>query len=99
VVSAVLSIAGGIGLTVYSLLTNYSAGLRRLIPWRIHLMLDAVAAVVLLVAPFVLGFGGVARVFYVTVAISVLAVVAASQIDADTAADVTQKAFVSRPSA
>jgi len=100
VASAVLSIAAGIGLTAYSLLTNYSAGLRRLIPWRIHLMLDATAAVVLLAAPFVFAFGGVARVFYVTVAISVLAVVAASQTDTDTAAAVvTQRAGVSRPAA
>src|SRR5215813_639393 len=61
VAAAILSIAAGIGLTAYSLFTNYSAGLRHLIPWRVHLMLDAVAAVALLAAPFLLGFGGVAR--------------------------------------
>ena len=81
--AAVISVAAGIGLTVYSLLTDYSAGIRKLIPWHTHLTLDAVAAAALLAAPFVLGFGGVARGFYVTVAIAVLAVVATTQLNTD----------------
>ena len=83
VASAAISVVAGLGLVVYSLLTDYSAGVRRVIPWRLHLTLDAVAAVALLAAPFVLGFGGIARVFYVVVAVAVLAVVATSQLDAD----------------
>lgn len=82
-IAAGISIAAGVGLTIYSLLTSYSGGIRDLIPWRVHLMLDAVAAVALLLAPFAFGFGGVARGFYVTVAIAVLAVVAVTQLDAD----------------
>lgn len=82
--AAVISIAAGIGLVLYSLLTDYSAGVRNLIPWRVHLTLDAVAATALLAAPFVLGFGGLARGFYVTVAVAVLAVVATTQLDTDT---------------
>ncbi len=81
--AAVISVVAGIGLILYSLLTDYSAGLRSLISWRTHLTLDAVAAAALLSAPFVLGFGGVARGFYVTVAIAVLAVVATSRTDTD----------------
>ncbi len=81
--AAVISVAAGIGLTAYSLLTDYSAGIRNLIPWRAHLTLDAVAAAALLAAPFVLGFGGVARGFYATVAIAVLAVVATTQLNTD----------------
>ncbi len=77
--SAAISVAAGLGLVVYSLLTDYSAGVRQVIPWRLHLVLDAVAALALLAAPFALGFGGVARVFYVVVAVAVLAVVATSQ--------------------
>jgi hypothetical protein len=99
VVAAALSIAAGIGLTIYSLLTDYSAGLRSLIPWRVHLTLDAVAAVVLLAAPFLFGFGGVARGFYVTVAIAVLAVVAVSRLDADAVSEGVQGAAVSRQTA
>jgi hypothetical protein len=80
-IAAVLSVAAGVGLAVYSLLTDYSAGVRDLIPWRVHLTLDAVAAGVLLAAPFVFGFGGIPRAFYVTVAVAVLAVVATTQLE------------------
>lgn len=81
--AAFISIGAGIGLFVYSLLTDYSAGIRGLIPWRVHLTLDAVAGVALLAAPFALGFGGIARGFYVTVALAVLAVVATTRLDSD----------------
>ncbi len=83
VAAAVISVTAGIGLVVYSLLTDYSAGIRNLIPWRAHLALDAAAATALLAAPFVLGFGRVARSVYVTVASAVLDVVAPTQMDSD----------------
>lgn len=83
VAAAAISVAAGVGLVVYSLLTDYSAGIRNLIPWRTHLTLDAIAAVALLVAPFVLGFGGLARGFFVIVAIAVLVVVATTQVETD----------------
>src|SRR5262245_4220110 len=98
-VAAVLSIAAGIGLAAYSVLTAYPAGFRSLIPWRIHLMLDAVAAVSMLAAPFVLGFGGAARVFYVTVAVAVLAVVAATRLDVESVSVEAEGTAVSRRSA
>jgi hypothetical protein len=82
-IAAVLSVAAGVGLAVYSLLTDYAAGVRDLIPWWVHLTLDAVAAGVLLAAPFAFGFGGIARGFYVTVAVAVLAVVATTQLETD----------------
>lgn len=97
--AAVLSITAGSGLVVYSLLTAYPGGLRSLIPWRVHLILDAVAAVALLVAPFVLGFGGAAREFYVSIAVAVLAVVACSRLDTEQVPEVAKRAAVSRPSA
>ena len=83
VAAATISIASGIGLVLYSLLTDYSAGIRNLISWKAHLTLDAVAAVALLVAPFLFGFGGVPQAFFSTVAIAVLVVVATTQLDTD----------------
>jgi len=80
-VAVAISIAAGIALAAYSLLTDYSAGLRRWIPWRVHLALDSIAALALLGAPFAFGFGGVPRAFFVAVAVAVLGVVAASQPD------------------
>ena len=81
--AAVISVAAGIGLVVYSLLTDYSAGIRSLISWRMHLALDAIAAVALVAAPFLLEFGGFARGFYLTIGIAVLGVVATTQLETD----------------
>ena len=89
-IATVISVAAGVGLTVYSLLTDYSAGLRDLIPWRVHLTLDAAAALALLAAPFVFGFGGIARGFFVAVAVAVLAVVATTQVETDAAPEPVQ---------
>jgi hypothetical protein len=77
--AAILSVVAGVGLFVYSLLTDYSAGLRNLIPFRLHLTFDAVAAGAFLVAPFFLGFTGLVRVFYLVVGAAVLAVVACTR--------------------
>lgn len=78
-VAAAISIAAGIGLVAYSLITDYSAGVRRVISWRVHLVLDRIAAAGLLVAPFACGFDGIARLFYVSVGAAVLVVVAMTQ--------------------
>ena len=81
VISAVLAVGAGVALFVYSMLTDYSAGLRELIPFRVHLALDAAAALALIAAPFVFGFGGVPQLFYTLVGVAVLAVVAVTQPD------------------
>jgi hypothetical protein len=80
VAAAAISVAAGLGLVAYSLVTDYSAGVRDLIPWRVHLALDAVAATALLAAPFALGFSGIARGFFVVVALAVLVVVATTEL-------------------
>jgi len=81
VVAAVMAVAAGAGLFVYSLLTDYSAGLRAVIPFRVHLALDAIAAMALVAAPFLLGFAGVPRAFYLVIGGSVLAVVACTRVE------------------
>jgi hypothetical protein len=80
VAAAVISIAAGTGLFVYSLLTAYSAGMRAVIPFRVHLVLDASAAVALLVIPFLFGFAGTPREFYLMIGVAVLAVVACTRV-------------------
>lgn len=79
IAATVVSVAGGVGLVTYSLLTDYSAGIRQLVPWRVHLALDTIAAVALFAAPSALGFGGLPRGFFLLVAVSVLVAVALSQ--------------------
>jgi hypothetical protein len=50
------------------------------IPFRVHLVLDASAAVALLVVPFLLGFAGTPRRFYLVIGTAVLAVVASTRV-------------------
>lgn len=95
--AAAISIGAGLGLVAYSLLTDYSAGVRDLIPWRVHLTLDAVAAFALLAAPSLFGFGGIAQGFYVTVALPVLAVVVTTRLETGSQSDATDGSTVGTP--
>lgn len=57
-IAVYLPIILGIGLIVYSLITNYELGVPgiKFIPMPVHLGFDFVAAVLLAVSPFVFGF-------------------------------------------
>ena len=57
-IAVILPIVLGIGLILYSLLTDYERGIPglRFIPMQVHLILDFVAAVFLIAAPFLFGF-------------------------------------------
>ena len=70
-----LAVAGGIGLFIYSLITDYSVSVQRVLPFQVHLMFDFVAASVLVAAPFLFGFAQVETAFYLTIGIAVIAVV------------------------
>lgn len=87
VASAVIAVAAGIALFVYSLLTAYSAGVRALIPFRVHLVLDATVALALLAAPFLFGFMGTPRALCVAIGVAVLAVVACTRVQEERAYD------------
>src|SRR5437762_11310148 len=57
-IAVILPIVLGIGLILYSLLTDYERGIPGLkfIPMPVHLILDFVAAAFLVAAPFLFGF-------------------------------------------
>ncbi|MEM7500401.1 MAG: hypothetical protein AAF417_00100 [Pseudomonadota bacterium] len=73
-----LSVAAGVGLVAYSLATDYRFGALRLISFRAHLALDLLAAAAFVVAPFVFGWTGLVRGYYLVMAAGVLVVVALS---------------------
>ena len=77
-----LSVAGGIGLIGYSLLTDYTFGPFGVLPFRAHLALDLTAAVAFFAAPFVFGWGGLVAAYYAVMGAGVVAVVLLSQRDA-----------------
>jgi hypothetical protein len=74
-----LSIAGGVGLIAYSLLTNYRFGVVRLISFNLHLLLDVAAAVGFIVAAIALKFDAFTSTYYFVMAGGVIAVVLASE--------------------
>jgi hypothetical protein len=73
-----LSVAAGVGLIFYSLITDYQFGDAKLLPCNVHLVFDVAAGVALLIVPFILGFGFAATIYYPIKAIGVFAVVAVS---------------------
>ncbi|TDF37563.1 hypothetical protein EYS14_15575 [Alteromonadaceae bacterium M269] len=70
-----ISVIAGVGLIGYSLLTEYTFSLAKMIPFKVHLALDIVAAVFFVIAPFVLGFDGIAAIYYWVMGAGVVAVV------------------------
>lgn len=70
-----LSVAGGVGLVAYSLVTDYTFGLFGMLSFRLHLALDLAAAIAFLVAPFVFGWSGLVMAYYLVMAAGVIAVV------------------------
>lgn len=73
-----LSVAGGIGLIAYSLLTDYALGPFKLLSYRRHIVLDLLAAVAFIAAPVVLGFVGLVAIYYYVMGAGVILVVGLS---------------------
>ncbi len=63
-VALYLSVATGVAALVLTILTDHHLGLVRVIPYRIHLAVDFMVAVVFLLAPFVFGFEGIDAIYY-----------------------------------
>lgn len=83
----------GVGLFVYSLLTNYEWGVFKVLSYRAHLAIDIVASVFLLLSPFLFGFADEepnAWVPHVVVGIAVILVVLLSKPAVGTTADDTK---------
>lgn len=66
----------GAAILVYSLLTRYEFSAAKLIPFNVHLGLDAVGGLLLLVSPWLFGFAGEIWWPHVLVGLAELAVVA-----------------------
>ena len=76
------SIAGGVGLIVYSLLTDYAFSIANVIPFKTHLVLDSLAGLVLIALAFVLKLEGIAQIYMIAMGAGVLLIVAVSQTEA-----------------
>jgi hypothetical protein len=59
-----LSVATGVAALVLTVLTDHKTGLIRIIPFRMHLLVDRLVGVVFIAAPLVLGFLGLDALYY-----------------------------------
>jgi len=70
-----LSIATGIAAFVLTLLTDHELGAFRVIPYKFHLIVDFLVAIVFIAAPFILSFEGLDAYYYWVIGATVLLVV------------------------
>lgn len=70
-----LSIATGAAALVLTLLTDHHLGVFRILPYRVHLLVDFIVGVVFLTAPIAMGFAGLDAIYYWANGAAVFAVV------------------------
>jgi hypothetical protein len=70
-----LSVATGIAALILTLLTDHHLGLIKVVPYKIHLLVDFLVAIVFIIAPFVFSFKGLDASYYWINGIAVLIVV------------------------
>ncbi len=70
-----LSVATGVAAFILTLLTDHETGVIKVIPYKIHLIVDFMVAIVFIVAPFIFSFKGLDAYFYWLNGVTVLIVV------------------------
>ena len=70
-----LSVTVGVAAFILTLLTDHHLGVFRVIPYKYHLLVDFMVAVVFVLAPFVFSFEGMDAYYYWINGIAVLVVV------------------------
>ncbi|HNP19613.1 MAG TPA: hypothetical protein PKL31_14345 [Fulvivirga sp.] len=70
-----LSVATGIAAFILTLLTDHQLGVYKIIPYKVHLIVDGLVGVVFVIAPFALSFEGLDAYFYWINGAAVLTVV------------------------
>lgn len=70
-----LSVATGIAAFLLTLLTDHQLGVVKIIPYKSHLIVDFMVAIVFLIAPFIFSFEGLDAYYYWVIGATVLIVV------------------------
>jgi len=60
----IISVVVGVAAFVLTLLTDHQLGLAKVVPYKIHLAVDFMVAVLFIAAPFVFGFKGIDAFYY-----------------------------------
>ena len=80
-----LSLTAGIAVICYSMLTGYTYSAAPVLPFKVHLAIDFVAAIAFALAPLVFGFSGLDAAYYWVLSAAVFLIVAVSQTEENTA--------------
>jgi hypothetical protein len=70
-----LSVVTGIAAFILTLLTDHHLGVYRVIPYKFHLIVDFIVAIVFILTPFIFAFKGIDSYYYWINGIAVLVVV------------------------
>jgi len=70
-----LSVVTGVAALILTFLTNHETGVIKVLPYKLHLAVDFMVGAAFVVAPFVLGFAGLDKAYYLVLGITVLIVV------------------------
>ncbi len=70
-----LSVATGIAAFILTLLTDHKLGVYKIIPFKVHLIVDAIVGIVFVAAPFVFSFKGIDANYYWILGATILIVV------------------------
>jgi len=70
-----ISVATGVAAFILTLLTDHKTGAFRVIPYKVHLLVDFMVAIVFILAPFILSFEGLDAYYYWIIGATVLIVV------------------------
>ena len=73
--AALLSVLTGIAALLLTAVTDHETGVVKLLPYNVHLAVDAIVGLAFLIAPFALGFTGLTMAYFVVVGATVIAVV------------------------
>lgn len=59
-----LSVITGVAALILTILTDHQFGLVKVIPYKIHLLVDLLVGLTFVAAPFILGFEGLDSIYY-----------------------------------
>lgn len=79
-----LSVVTGVAALILTIFTDHGTGLIRILPYKLHLIVDFMVAIVFILAPLVLGFTGLDAWYYWANGIAVLIVVSLQQPEPET---------------
>ena len=70
-----LSVLTGVAALVLTIFTDHQFGIVKILPYKLHLLVDFMVGAAFVVSPFILGFSGLEAVYYWVLGATVLLVV------------------------